>query len=159
TAPGTNGVAEPKSKATPLIGYYDSTNREVVRWHIRLAKAAGIDGFLVSWWDNANVSGTAWRNAILPVAAEEHFKVGICNELAQFHGNVQVLIRQTVELLNASKSSGAYLRLDNKPVLYLYQVPFAPRLTPETFEQLQRGVEAEVGPVYWVMDKVASQPD
>jgi hypothetical protein len=29
----------------PLIGPYDQGDREVVRWHFRLAKAAGIDGF------------------------------------------------------------------------------------------------------------------
>ena len=44
---------KPRSKAQPLIGYYDSDNPEVVRWHVRLAKAAGIDAFLVDWWGGA----------------------------------------------------------------------------------------------------------
>jgi hypothetical protein len=147
---------KPHSKAQPLIGYYDSDDPEVVRWHIRLAKAAGIDAFLVSWWGGANISGRAFEKVILPVAAEENFKVALCSELAQFHHHVKVLTRQTSDVLQKTKDSPAYLRVDDKPLVYLYQVPFAPKLTPETFGQLCHGVEAEVGPVYWMMDKVTN---
>ena len=38
----------------------------------------------------------------------------------------------------------------------LYKVAFAPKLTCETFAQLQKGVEAEIGPVYWMMDKITN---
>ena len=151
-----DGTAKPRSKAQPLIGYYDSDDPEVVRWHIRLAKAAGIDAFLVSWWGGANISGTAFETTILPIATEERFKVALCSELAQFHHDVRALARQTSDVLRRTKEGPAYLRVDGKPVIYLYQVPFAPKLTPETFGQLCRGVEAEVGPVYWMMDKVTN---
>ena len=147
---------QPKSKTQPLIGYYDSDDPKVVRWHIQLAKAAGIDAFLVSWWSGANISGQAFEKVILPVAAEENFKVAVCSELAQFHHDVQVLTRQMSDVLRKTKDSPAYLRVDGKPLVYLYQVPFNPKLTPETFGQLCRGVEAEVGPVYWMMDKVTN---
>ena len=85
-----DGTAQPRSKAQPLVGYYDSDNAEVVRWHIRLAKAAGIDAFLVSWWGGANNSGRAFEKVILPVAAEEKFQVALCSELAQFHQDVKM---------------------------------------------------------------------
>ena len=147
---------KPNSKAQPLIGYYDSDDPKVVRWHIRLAKAAGIDAFLVSWWGGANISGQAFEKVILPVAAEENFKVAVCSELAQFHHDVKVLTGQMSDVLQKTKDSPAYLRVDGKPLVYLYQVPFNPKLTPETFGQLCRGVEAEVGPVYWMMDKVTN---
>ena len=147
---------KPKSKAQPLIGYYDSDDPRVVRWHIRLAKAAGIDAFLSSWWGDANISGSAFEKTILPVAAEEHFKVAMCSELAQFHHDVKVLARQMADVLHRTKDSPAYLRVDGKPLVYLYQMPFAPKLTPATFAQLREGVEAEVGPVYWMMDKIAN---
>jgi hypothetical protein len=149
----------PRSKAQPLIGYYDSDNPDVARWHVRLAKAAGIEAFLVSWWGGANISGKAFEKTILPVAAEEKFKVAMCCELAQFHHDVKVLARQMNETLRRVKDSPAYLHMDGKPVVYLYQVPFAPKLTPETFNELQRGVEAEAGPVFWMMDKVSNAGD
>src|SRR6185436_12220077 len=97
-----------------------------------------------------------FEKTILPMAAQEHFKVGLCNELAQFHHNLQDLIRQTSDILQRTKDSPAFLRIDDKPVVYLYQVPFNPKLTPEAFSELRRGVEAKVGPVYWIMDKVAN---
>jgi hypothetical protein len=147
---------KPKSKAQPLIGYYDSDDREAVRWHVKLAQAAGIDAFLVSWWGGANISGAAWENVIVPIAAAEGFKVALCSELAQFHHDVNALAGQMAGVLRRTMGSPAYLRMEGKPVVYLYQVPFAPKLTPETFAQLSRGVEAEVGPVYWLMDKVTN---
>jgi len=153
-----DGTTKPRSKAEPLIGYYSSDNPDVVRWHIRLAKAAGIEAFLVSWW-GGGLTGTALEKVILPIAAEEKFKVAMCSELAQFHHDVKKLAPHMAETLKRMKDSSAYLRVDGKPVVYLYQVPFAPKLTPATYAELQRGVEAEVGPVYWMLDKVTNEGD
>lgn len=153
------GTEQPRSKAHPLIGYYDSDQPDVVRWHTRLAKAAGIDAFLVSWWGGANVSGAAFETVVLPVAAQEGFKVAMCSELAQFHHDIDVLTRQMTAVLRRVKDSPAYLHVDGKPLVYLYQVPFAPKLTPDTFRRLCRGIEAELGPVYWMMDKVTNPND
>lgn len=147
---------KPKSKAQPLVGYYDSDDPDIVRWHIRLAKAAGIDAFLVSWWGGANISGKAFEDVILPVAVAEKFQIALCSELAQFHHDVKALVQETAGVLRRTKDSPAYLHIDGKPAVYLYQAPFAPKLTPETFAQLCQGVEAAVGPVYWIMDKVVN---
>ena len=38
------------SAAYPLAGLYRSGDRAIAEWHVRLAKAVGIDAFLVSWW-------------------------------------------------------------------------------------------------------------
>jgi len=150
------GKPLPKSRAQPLIGFYDSDDPAVVRWHVRLAKAAGIEAFLVSWWGGADLSGAAFEKVILPVAAAEGFQVAMCSELAQLHHDVKALTRQMADVLRRAKDSTAYLRVHGKPVVYLYQVPFAPKLTQETFAELRRGVEAEVGPMYWMMDKIAN---
>lgn len=146
----------PKSRAHPLIGYYDSDDPAVVRWHIRLAKAAGIEAFLSSWWGAESRSGIAFEQVILPIAAQEGFKVALCSELAQFHRDVKVLTARMAAVLRRTRDNPAYLRIDGRPLVYLYQVPFDPKLTPETFGELRRGVEAEVGPVYWMMDKITN---
>jgi hypothetical protein len=52
--------------------------------------------------------------------------------------DVPVLNRRTGNVLRKPKDSSANLRVDGKPVVYLYQVPFAPKLTPETFDQSPR---------------------
>ncbi|MGA2620973.1 MAG: hypothetical protein ABSF26_25400 [Thermoguttaceae bacterium] len=155
-----NSNPKPKSRAQPLIGYYDSDDPGVVRWHIRLAKAAGIDAFLTSWWGDANISGAAFEKTILPVAAEEHFKVALCSELAQFHHDVKVLSRQMADVLRRTKDNPAYLRVDGKPLVYLYQVPFAPKLTPATFGQLRDGVEGDnEWPETTIVEPSSSWPD
>jgi hypothetical protein len=45
------GEPPPRSVLRPLVGLYDSTDTSVAEWHVQLAKAAGIDAFLVDWWD------------------------------------------------------------------------------------------------------------
>ena len=43
------GEPPPSSVFRPLVGLYDSADPEVAEWHVQLAKAAGIDAFLVDW--------------------------------------------------------------------------------------------------------------
>ena len=84
----TRIAAEPNirdiaASAYPLIGPYDSLEPEVVRWHIRLAKAAGIDGFLVDWWGPGTWQKVpshtykAFVDVILPIAEQEGLKVAL----------------------------------------------------------------------------------
>lgn len=64
----------------PLIGLYDPDDPEVLRWHIRTAKAAGVDAFALSlynWWFNPLAERRLheiFRKA-LDVAQEENFKI------------------------------------------------------------------------------------
>ncbi len=138
----------------PLVGPYDSADPAVVAWHCRLAEAAGIDAFLVSWWGGANVSGEAFERVILPAARATRVKVALNCELAQFHAETGPLIERLAGVLARCQGDPAYLRRAGRPVVYLYQVPFDPKLTPATFAELRRGVEAKVGPVWWAMDKI-----
>lgn len=154
--PATNARAVPRSRAVPLIGYYDSRDKAVVRWHIQCAKAAGIDAFLVSWWGGANVSGKALEQVILPIAETEQFKVAMCSELAQFHGDTEKLAGEMGTTLKRMIANPFYLHVEGKPVVYLYQVPYEPTLTIERFRILQRGIETETGPIYWLFDKATN---
>ena len=143
--------------AQPLVGAYDSTDAATVAWHLQLADAAGLDAFLVSWWGGANVSGQAFEKVILPAAAKTNVKVALNCELAQFHTEVPRLAEQLSAVLLRTKDQPGYLRRNGKPVVYLYQVPFAPNLTPATFTELRTAVEKQVGPLWWAMDKIAFQ--
>lgn len=143
--------------AQPLIGAYDSIHVATTAWHLQLADAAGIDAFLVSWWGGANSSGQAFETVILPAAAKTKVKVALNCELAQFHAEVPNLAEQLSGILLRTKDQPGYLHVDGRPVVYLYQVPFAPKLTPATFTQLRTAVEKRVGPVWWAMDKIAYQ--
>ena len=148
----------------PLAGLYDSDDREIVRWHIRLAKAAGIDALLVDWWGPHNwglVPGLprfSFEDVVLPIAAEENFKVALLDEPVQFR-DLNETRAWVAEYLKKYKDNPAYLKIDGKPVYYLYQVPFKPGLTPAKFAELRAYVEERVGPVYWIVDSISNTDD
>ena len=147
------------ASAYPLIGPYDSRQREVVRWHIRLAKAAGIDGFLVSWWGPGGwqkppgLTYKAFTEVLLPVAEEEGFKLALCDELPQFFNGLDQVIDWAAEYLDRFRKSPAYLHIDGQPVYYVYQV-WQGNLSPDDCRRLIRTVEKRVGDVYWIVDKM-----
>lgn len=153
------------SCAYPLIGPYDSDDPEVVRWHIRLAKAAGIDAFMVDWWGAAGwqkppgFTHDVFTDVVLPIAEEEGFKVCLFDETAQFLDDFEQVKEWTATYLAKFKDNPAYLRINGEPVYAIYQVPFAPRLTPEKATELHDYVERRVGPVYWLIDKIANGPN
>jgi hypothetical protein len=59
----------------PLLGRYSSDEERIMRTHIRWAKAAGIDGFLVSWKDTPVLDRRLAK--LMAVANSERFKLGI----------------------------------------------------------------------------------
>jgi hypothetical protein len=154
--PGLRDVA---SAAYPLIGPYDSRQREVVRWHVRLAKAAGIDGFLVSWWGPGSwqrppgQTYKAFVEVLLPVAEEEGFKVCLCDELPQFFKDFDQVVAWAGEYLDRFRRSPAYLHVGGQPVYYVYQV-WQGRMSVPQCRRLIQAVEKRVGPVYWIVDKM-----
>lgn len=152
-------IREICSCAYPLIGPYDSMNREVVRWHIRLAKAAGIDAFSVDWWGPGTwQKPSGWTHdvfvkTVLPVAEEEHFKVVLFDETPQFVDNFESIKQWTAQYLKQFKDSPAWLHIDGKPAWAIYQL-WEGKLTAVQGRELIEHVEKEVGPVYWIVDKM-----
>ena len=69
----------------PLLGPYDSGDVGVMRQHIRWAKAAGIDGFIVSWKHNPVLDERL--TMLADVAEEEHFSLAIIYQGLDFHRN------------------------------------------------------------------------
>jgi hypothetical protein len=155
-------IRQLKSGAYPLIGPYDSMNRDVVRWHIRLAKAAGIDAFLVDWWGDAgwqkppHWTRDVFRDVVLPVAEEEHFKVVLFDEAPQFVDNFAQVKQWTRDAIKTYAKSPAYLKIDGKPAWAVYQL-WNGKLSPDQARELIRETEAAVGPVYWIFDKLRAR--
>ena len=145
----------------PLAGLYDSDDAEIVRWHIRLAKAAGIDAFLVDWWGSGSwqrvprLTESAFEKVILPIAREENFKVALLDEPVNFMPLDKTKI-WVADYLAKYKDDPAYLKIDGKPVYYIYQVCFKPGTNPDQFAELKQYVEAKVGPVYWMCEAITN---
>ncbi|MFT5127056.1 MAG: glycoprotein endo-alpha-1,2-mannosidase [Rhodothermales bacterium] len=143
------------SAAYPLIGPYDSANSAVAAWHVKLAEAAGIDAFLVDWWGTHKGRDANIDAGILPAVEGLGFKFALLDERAQFHNDWPRYKASALAALKRYKDSPAYLKIDGKPVYYLYQVAAAPTLTPAKFADLRQDVEAALGPVYWIVNTIA----
>ena len=141
----------------PLLGAYDNSDPEVVRWHFRLAKAAGIDGFLCSWW-NSRREWDQWQSGLfekvlLPVAAEENFKIGVIDECAHYIRKYDALVQRAVTNLPRLASYPGYLKIDGQPVWFIYQV-WDDWLTAEQASRYVKTVEEKCGDVFWIFDKM-----
>jgi hypothetical protein len=66
----------------PLLGRYGSDEQRIMRTHVRWAKAAGIDGFLVSWKDTPALDRRLAR--LIEVADAERFRLGIVLQALDF---------------------------------------------------------------------------
>ncbi|MGH2358431.1 MAG: endo-1,3-alpha-glucanase family glycosylhydrolase [Candidatus Limnocylindria bacterium] len=69
----------------PILGRYSSDDRDVMRQHIRWAKAAGIDGFIVSWKSTLTLDRRL--EMLMDVAHSESFKLAIMYQGLDFNRN------------------------------------------------------------------------
>jgi len=57
----------------PLLGHYSSDNADVMRQHIKWAKSAGINGFIVSWKSTEKLNKRLEQ--LIQIANQENFKL------------------------------------------------------------------------------------
>jgi hypothetical protein len=99
----------------PLSGFYDSNNESLIKEHIDMAKEAGIDGFIVSWWgindfpDNASVH-------IKNVCEQNDFKFTFYYENTS---SIDQTINDLEYILNNYANSNAWYKIDGRPVIYI----------------------------------------
>ena len=143
----------------PLIGPYDVSEAEVVRWHFRLAKAAGIDGFICSWWKMPRPDPAwDWQYEVfyrvwLPVAKEEDFALAVLDECAHYVRDYHQLLFRVMAYLPICAAYPGYLRINGQPVWYVYQV-WDDWLTAEQAEKFVKAVHRQIGDVFWIFDKL-----
>jgi hypothetical protein len=144
----------PSSALRPLVGLYDSRDRAVAQWHAALAKAAGIDALLVDWWGTHMERDQNAEAGIIAACEAAGLAWAILDERAQFHQDLNAYAGWVIGAMKRYVARPHYLKIDGRPVWYLYQVAQQPGLTPEEFRVLRRRVEREVGDVYWIVDKI-----
>jgi glycoprotein endo-alpha-1,2-mannosidase len=103
----------------PELGPYDSYESKVIDQHCRWAAQTGIDGFIVSWWGHDSYADRAMP-AILDVCAKHGLKACAYYEQVPREGTPQVVADEIVALLGKYGSHRAYLRVRDKPVVFIY---------------------------------------
>jgi hypothetical protein len=102
----------------PVLGAYDSHDPEVLRKHFREAKAAGITGFIVTWWRKGDFHDQGMPG-ILKAAQQAGMKVTIYYETVP--GNrPEGAADDLLYILNQYGRNPAWLHAHGKPVVFVY---------------------------------------
>lgn len=115
----------------PVIGPYDSTDPDVLEYHILLAKEAGIDGFMVNWYGFRDKGVRKQEDKgfeqLLKVAERLNFKICInfddkCSfpPYQNFNSRKEAVdfAKETLkEVMSKYAPSDAYLKINGRPVL------------------------------------------
>jgi hypothetical protein len=112
---GSKPTARHNTNPTP----YDSADPGVIDRHLAQAQVAGIDGFIVSWWGQDTPSDH--NLPALFTRAPRGFDIALYLE-AQGHRfrTQQELVDQLDYALDRYAKSRHYLRIDRRPVMYVY---------------------------------------
>lgn len=115
----------------PVIGPYDSTDPDVLEYHILLAKEAGIDGFKVNWYGFEDATGRRREDRgfaeLLRVAGRLGFHVCLnidekCffppyHNVATRKDAVELAKGQVRRIAEQYGADPAYLKIDGRPVI------------------------------------------
>lgn len=119
-------------KGDPTLGEYSSTDRSVNEIHISLAARYGIDFFLSSWWGEGSFEDNALREGLLAAVNFDEIKFAILYESRMLGTNEEgkidlsdqqkreTLIGHFEYLANSYFDNPQYLKINGKPVVYLY---------------------------------------
>jgi hypothetical protein len=124
-----NGRRQIASWFYPMIGPYDSDDRDVIDYHLLLMKYAGIDGVIIDWYGTFNVDDYALNkrntDSLVKRVPNAGLQFGICYEdasLAQVKATtgtdtVAAAQQDFAYLQSQYFSSGNYIRINNQPLL------------------------------------------
>jgi len=136
----------------PVAGAYDSHDPAVIDSQIGLARAHGLTGFISSWWGQGTFEDQAVP-LLLDKAETKGFHVSVYWEVAPGKGAQQIdrAVSDLVYILKHYGASQAFLKVDGKPVIFVYgrvvqQVPLA------SWPPILSGARAKAGDFILVAD-------
>jgi glycoprotein endo-alpha-1,2-mannosidase len=103
----------------PALGAYDSHDPKVIDQHCQWAKAAHIDTFIVSWWGHGDYSDRAMPK-ILDACARHGLAACIYYETVPKPQTAEAAAKDIVRVLEKYGSYKAHLKVDGKPVVFIY---------------------------------------
>jgi hypothetical protein len=148
-------------KGTPFLGKYNSNDSTIADQHILLAKQHGIDFFAVSWigegtwvdWINETADHT-WdfdeidynlRNGLLNASHIQNFNFCLFYETEIIlrtywqkpeKNFTKIFIDDMVYAAQHYFNNSSYLRIDGKPVLFIYNLPYLYLYSPIPAQEL-----------------------
>jgi hypothetical protein len=162
-----SGATYPNTNFRPSLGYYSSTNNNVIDQQLRLARTAHIEAFISSWWGIGDGTDRAFRHILgrseRAASPYQELRWSLYYEMegqgdpssAQIAADLRYLADRYFE-------RRGYLKVGGKPVVFVY----ADDADGAGMVQRWADAEAEVGvPVHIVLkvfegyENVGNQPD
>ena len=133
----------------PLFGTYDSQDQNIIGAQILMARQAGIDGFISSWWGARSFTDQSF-SVLLHVAQEMNFTTTIYYETVRTL-TPSDMVKELSYVVQEYGSNPAFLKADGRPVIFVYAVATLGR-NATFWQEVRTGLESEVGPVYLIGD-------
>jgi len=133
------GRRELASAHYPAVGPYDSRDERLIEYHIRIAKASGIDVFAIDWY-GPNSFEDSTINKYLDMAVKLNFRIAIEYEpkiriewgSGPREYRVNMVISDLRYVLSRYVEHPAYFRIGGKPVIFYFS-PYQLRLEEWVF--------------------------
>jgi glycoprotein endo-alpha-1,2-mannosidase len=103
----------------PVLGAYDSHDPKVIEQHCQWAVAAHVDTFIVSWWGHGDYTDRAMPK-ILDACERHGLAACIYYETVPKPQTAETAARDIIRLLEKYGSHKAHLKVDGKPVVFIY---------------------------------------
>jgi hypothetical protein len=101
---------------TPLSESYNSSDEKMLQKQIILAKNAGIDGFIISWWGKNSFIDSSLKK-IIPICESLGFKFTLYLETTHSLED----LRNDVNYIETTYArSSSFIQFENKPVLFVF---------------------------------------
>lgn len=113
----------PYTNYTPKLGYYSSTDQNIIRQHIAMMQYGNIQAGIASWWGQGSQTDTK-ISGLLSAAAGTNFRWALYYENeSQGDPSVSQIQNDLTYILNHYGRDTNYLRVNGKFVVFVYADP------------------------------------
>ena len=114
-----NGYRDIGATNHPDPDVYDSNDPSAIRRHLALCEEMGIDALIATWWGVGDYHDNALK-VVLQEANNSPTKVTIYYETIRSPHSVESAVKDFVYILDSYGDEPAFLKVDGKPVIFVY---------------------------------------
>ena len=114
-----NGYRDIGTTNHPDPDVYDSNDPSVIRQHLAICEEMGIDALIATWWRVGDYHDNALK-VVLQEAKNSAIKVTVYYETVRSPHSVESAVKDFVYILDSYGDEPAFLKVDGKPVIFVY---------------------------------------